>query len=111
MKHNYKVTGMSCAGCKTSVEGALGNLKEVKEVSVDLKNEEVSIEMASHLELNQLQGALTKAGLHYTIEMPGSHSHQDHAPPSSKNLPKQTGNGVYYCPMHCEGEKTYQING
>lgn len=107
MKHTYKVTGMSCAGCQTSVEGALGNLKEVSNVTVNLKQSEVSIEMTSHIALEKLQETLLQAGLHYTIEVPsaeqGNHC-QD-------GISKQKGNGVYYCPMHCEGEKTHDEQG
>ena len=29
MKHTYKITGMTCHGCKTNVETSLSNLKEV----------------------------------------------------------------------------------
>ncbi|NOX35657.1 MAG: copper-translocating P-type ATPase [Deltaproteobacteria bacterium] len=107
MQHNYKVTGMSCAGCQTSVEGALGNLKEVTNVKVDLKQSEVLIEMTSHIALEKLQETLLKAGLHYTIEMPGT-EHHDHL---HDEILRQKGNGVYYCPMHCEDEKTYDEHG
>ena len=45
---------------------------------------------------------------HYTIEMPGTENQHCHH--QDKTTP-QKGNGVYYCPMHCEGEKTYYENG
>ncbi|MFK5982833.1 MAG: cation transporter, partial [Flavobacteriaceae bacterium] len=100
MKHTYTITGMTCTGCKANVEGALGNLNEVTEVSADLKKEEVIVEMTSHISLEKLQETLLKAGLHYTITMPG---HEKNA-----EVKKSVdGNGVFYCPMHCEDEKTY----
>ena len=100
MKHTYKISGMTCTGCKTNVEEALENLKEVTNVVADLKKEEVYVEMNKHVALEKLQETLLKAGLHYTIEMPG---HKKHAE-AKKTV---DGNGVFYCPMHCEDEKTY----
>ena len=100
MKHTYKITGMTCTGCKASVEGAIGDLNEITNVSANLKKEEVVIEMTSHITLENLQETLLKAGLHYTIAMPGHEIH-------TVEKPIVDGNGVFYCPMHCEEEKTY----
>jgi len=75
MKHTYKITGMTCTGCKANVESALGNLKEITKVKANLKEESVVVEMTSHVSLEKLQETLLKAGLHYTIEMPGHEKH------------------------------------
>jgi len=106
MKHShiYKVTGMSCMGCQTSVEGALSSLNEVTKVDVDLKKEEAVLEMSTHLSVDKLQETLLKAGLHYTISMPADDEHQ-------QEVPKEAGNGIFYCPMKCEGDKTYSEEG
>ncbi|GKT11646.1 MAG: P-type Cu+ transporter [Thiomicrorhabdus sp.] len=104
MKHLYKVSGMSCIGCQNSIEQALNKLEDVLSISVNLKQLEVSIEMRSHIPLEKLQDALINEGLHYTIEIPsieGEHQCQHEIPKQEK------GKGIYYCPMHCEGEKTY----
>ncbi len=109
MKHTYKITGMTCNGCKTNVESALTSLKEVQKVSANLANKEVEIEMISHISLEKLQDTLIKAGLHYTIEIPGKeniHSLKEH-----KKIKVEEGNGTFYCPMHCEGEKIYNQPG
>ncbi len=100
MKHTYKISGMTCTGCKTSVESALSNLNEITSIVTDLKKGEVTLEMTKHIPLEKLQETLLKAGLHYTIEMPGHEKHTEVKIPVD-------GNGVFYCPMHCEGEKTY----
>ncbi len=102
MKHTYKITGMTCTGCKANVEDALGNLNEVTRVLADLKKEEVVVEMTSHVSLEKLQETLLKAGLHYTITMPGHEKHAEVKKPVD-------GNGVFYCPMHCEDDKTYTL--
>jgi len=104
MKHTYQITGMTCTGCKTNVESALGNLKEITKVVASLKEETVDLEMMSHVSLEKLQETLLKAGLHYTIEMPGHEKHTE----AKKSI---DGNGIFYCPMHCEGEKTYDKAG
>ena len=56
MKHTYKITGMTCVGCETSVESALGNLKEITKVETNLKKEEVVLEMTSHVSLEKITG-------------------------------------------------------
>jgi len=110
MKHTYKVTGMSCTGCQTSVEQALSSLAEVEKVTVNLDRAEAIIEMTTHISLEKLQETLLKAGLHYTIELPANDAHHKKHEDHHKDS-KQKGNGVYYCPMHCEGEKTYDKPG
>ena len=107
MNYSYNVIGMSCMGCKTRVENALIQLKEITNVIVDLKQSTVSIEMAVHVELEKLQTALLDAGLHYTLELPKTAHNSPHSRKEQNDLPKQKGGGVYYCPMRCEEEKTY----
>jgi len=101
MKHTYKITGMTCTGCKANVESALGNLKAITKVDANLKNNEVTLEMTQHVSLEKLQETLLKAGLHYTIStLEGLKTLQELVKPKD-------GNGIFYCPMHCEDEKTY----
>ena len=111
MKHTYRVNGMSCIGCKNSVEQALRELNEVQKVTVDLQKSEAIIEMTSHILITRLQDTLLNAGLHYTIELPDDVNeipkHEHHH--DTTKIVKE--NGVFYCPMHCEGEKTYSKSG
>ena len=100
MKHTYNIQGMTCNGCKTNVENALSNLKEITKVEAFLKEKTVAIEMSSHISIEKLQETLLNAGLHYTIEMPSHKKHKE-----VKLI--EEGNGVFYCPMHCEDDKTY----
>ena len=76
MKHTYEVLGMSCDGCKTSIEDALLQLPAITKIVVDLTTKEVSIEMGTHIQLPVLQQALLDAGLHYTIQTPSDNVHQ-----------------------------------
>ncbi len=108
MRHTYKITGMTCIGCKTNVESALGSLKAITKVDADLKKEEVIVEMSTHVSLEKLQETILKAGLHYTItDLTGFQNPLG----LNKGKPKVDGNGIFYCPMHCEKERTYDQAG
>ena len=58
MKHTYTVTGMTCNGCKASVEKAIRGISEVEKVSIDLEKSEAVVEMSSHISTGKLQNAL-----------------------------------------------------
>jgi cation transport ATPase len=58
MKHTYTVTGMTCNGCRTSVENKLNSLNNVTNATVNLENEEATVEMSKHISLETLQNAL-----------------------------------------------------
>jgi P-type Cu+ transporter len=105
MTHTYRVSGMSCSGCENSVQNALTTLPEVTKVTTNLKKEEGIIEMTSHVPLEKLQETLMKAGLHYTISLPGDERRTEDP------VEVVEGNGVFYCPMQCEGDKTYHKPG
>lgn len=64
MKHTYKVTGMTCGGCKASVEKYLSEIKEVTSVTVDLEKGEAEVQMNTHVSAETLQKALPEK---YTI--------------------------------------------
>lgn len=109
MKHTYQINGMSCNGCKSHVTEALSEIENIQDVLVSLEEGTAEIEMSEHVELEILQEALDDLSGNYSIQLPGDHSHHEH-PKKEKNK-KQNGNGVFYCPMHCEGEKTYDEPG
>jgi Cu+-exporting ATPase len=112
MKHTYQIHGMSCNGCKTHIEEALRKVEGVSNVSVDLPKAEAVIEMQSHIPLEKLQKALKNSGGNYSITLPMKEmSSPEMSPPrlSPKSIAK--GSGVFYCPMHCEGSKTYDKEG
>ncbi|MGC6431714.1 MAG: heavy-metal-associated domain-containing protein [Jejuia sp.] len=64
MKYTYTVTGMTCNGCRTSVEDKLNAIPEVEKASVNLETSEAIIEMSKHISITQLQDALPEK---YTI--------------------------------------------
>lgn len=106
MSHKYAITGMTCDGCREHVQKTLSEVDDVQHVEVDLKNSEASIEMRHHIPLEEFQSALEKDGGKYQIHLP------DKQPSQKKDKTKKgRGTGTFYCPMHCEGEKTYDQPG
>ena len=107
---------MSCNGCKTHVEQALSKVYGVNNVSVNLQKAEAVIEMPTHIPLEKFQEALQNSGGNYSISFPEKEiTDKDKKEFTSiaKSALKQTikSSGVFYCPMHCEGEKTYDKHG
>ena len=106
MTHTYNIHGMTCNGCRSHVEQTLKNVDGVRDVQVDLQKAEATVEMESHISLERFQQALEEDGGAYSISLPGTaHSHHKKKEPAGKKT------GTYYCPMHCEGDKTYDQPG
>ena len=108
MKHIYHIHGMTCNGCRSHVEETLSKVKGVSKAMVDLKKAEATIEMDSHIPIETFQEALKKDGGRYSIHNIGEHHHTE---TKKEEQPKGIGTGTFYCPMHCEGEKTYNHSG
>lgn len=104
MNHTYKVTGLSCNGCKAHVEEALSQIDGINVVHVDLENGSVNLEMSREIELDELKSKLEEDGGRYDIHQM---NHVVIEEDQSKSDKKIEGNMVYYCPMHCEGDKVY----
>ncbi len=64
MKHTYKITGMTCNGCRNSVEEKLKKVPGVVGASVDLEQEIAILEMQTYISTELLQTALPEK---YTI--------------------------------------------
>lgn len=60
MTHTYLVSGMTCNGCKASVEKAILTVKGVEEVSIDLESSIVNIKMTNHIPIKTFQEVLPK---------------------------------------------------
>ena len=109
MKHTYHIHGMTCNGCRSHVEETLSKIEGVSKATVDLDKAEGTIEMESHIPIETFQEALKKDGDRYSIHKQ-SEQHQ-HSNDKKKEQPKGKGTGTFYCPMHCEGDKTYDEPG
>ncbi|RDK87363.1 heavy metal translocating P-type ATPase [Marinirhabdus gelatinilytica] len=109
MTHTYHIHGMTCNGCRTHVEETLSKVEGVTNATVNLEKAEATIEMESHIPIEKFQEALKADGGQYSIHQNGEHHHTH----DKKNVekPKGKGTGTFYCPMHCEGDKTYDQPG
>ncbi|KUO69047.1 MAG: ATPase [Lutibacter sp. BRH_c52] len=111
MKHTYKIIGMTCNGCRTNVEDTLNNIKGVLKATVNLEEGIAEVEMENHISTETFQQEFLKAGLHYSITDFDPNSANEKTEKTVAIKPIKDGNGIFYCPMHCEGEKTYEKAG
>lgn len=111
MEHTYKIKGMTCNGCRSHVEKTLNEVEGVIEARVDLEKAEARISMEKHIKIERFENALQEAGGNYHILMPGDESHDHEHSHSKPEKEKGEGTGTWYCPMHCEGDKTYDKPG
>jgi heavy metal translocating P-type ATPase len=102
MKHTYKISGMTCGGCKSHVQKTLEDIEGVTKVEIDLDKGNVEIEMTEHIALENLQKQFE--GSNYMI-------HPKDTKVEEKKKTEKGIKGTYYCPMHCEGEKVYKESG
>jgi len=109
MKHTYHIHGMTCNGCRSHVEETLSKVEGVSKATVDLDKAAATIEMESHIPIETFQIALKNDGGRYSIHNLGEHHH--HTKEEKEEQPIGKGTGVFYCPMHCEGDKTYDKSG
>jgi len=139
MQHRYTLSGMSCDGCKTTIEHALNELPGVH-AEVTLNPPSITITSQKHIPLQQLQEIISKLGPYQigeahqhtsevpsdqSMEVPPIHSKQQHNHSAQSNATMHqsqtlatpdkahhsTSADKYYCPMHCEGEKLYDSPG
>jgi Cu2+-exporting ATPase len=110
MKHTYQIHGMTCDGCRSHVEKVLNTIEGVKKVRVNLERKQAEIEMETHIPLTVFQEALQNDGGAYSIQMPGDPHPHTKKPTSKKNRGSKE-KGTFFCPMHCEGDKTYDQPG
>lgn len=112
MKHTYKITGMTCDGCRNHVQSTLSKVTGVNEVSVDLAKKEATVIMEAHVAIELMKEALKNDGGRYDIHLPGEHIEHKHPLPEIKKQKRNDdGDGKYYCPMLCEGDKKYENPG
>ena len=105
MTHTYYVKGMSCSGCEMTIKKSLEAVEGVSQAVANTKEKTVVVEMTQHVPFETLKAALE--GTHYALVT----SLEEATPAPKPQTPTQKGTGVYYCPMRCEGDKTYDHPG
>lgn len=101
----YNVLGMSCEGCQKKIFSALNDLEGIK-ADVNLAGNFVEITSEQEIDLEQLNTELKNAG-NYVLEDPEKPKSTEFIPPQDRVSPSS----VYYCPMECEGDKVYFVQG
>lgn len=116
MKHQYRIIGMSCMGCRSHVQEALSEVDGITLAEVNLELGKAELTMEHHIAIETLDQAIKEAGAHYSIK-PWSEksdccsSKEEHQQEKQKELKTSQKAGEYYCPMFCEGDKTYPKAG
>ncbi len=105
MTHTYYVKGMSCSGCEMTVKKSLEAIEGVSQAVANTKEKTVVVEMTQHIPFETLKAALE--GTHYALVT----SLEEATPAPKPQASTHKGTGVYYCPMRCEGDKTYDHPG
>lgn len=105
MTHTYYVKGMSCSGCEMTIKKSLEAIEGVSKVVANAKEKTAVVEMSQHVPFETLKTALE--GTHYTLVT----SLEEATPAPKPQASTHKGTGVYYCPMRCEGDKTYDHPG
>jgi copper chaperone CopZ len=67
MKHNYKVTGMTCGNCEAKVKSTLLMLENVTNVEVSKEENLATITMEKHISIAHFQDVLTAKDPKYII--------------------------------------------
>ena len=101
----YNVLGMSCEGCQKKISSALNNIEGIK-ADVNLAGNFVEISSEQEIDLEKLNTELKNAG-NYVLEDPEKPKSTEFIPPQDR----VSLNSVYYCPMECEGDKVYFVQG
>ena len=108
----YAVYGLTCQGCVNSTTNLLKKDSAIKSVSISLEDKTIDIEMQPRLELKRLQELLE--GSEYSIAMThdaeAETKHNEKKEEARKAIASQEGT-IWYCPMMCEGDKTYDEFG
>ncbi len=101
----YNVLGMSCEGCQKKISSTLNDLEGIK-ADVNLAGNFVEIISQQEIDLEKLNAELKNAG-NYILEDPEKRKNTEFIPPQDR----VSISSVYYCPMECEGDKVYFVQG
>ncbi|MGI9526326.1 MAG: heavy metal translocating P-type ATPase [Weeksellaceae bacterium] len=106
-RETFYVKGMSCAGCEATVRDRLSEVNGVEKISIDLKDNSVTMNLTKPVSFAKLARSLEDT--HYSLHKTKKELEENKAS-SQTNLNPNTAQ-EYYCPMMCEGDKTYDKPG
>ena len=107
--YRYAIYGLTCQGCVKITTDSLKEDPAIKHVAISLEENSIDIEMQPRLELERLQELLKDSG--YSIAMandPEAEAAHNKAKEEARKKAMEGNEGaIWYCPMMCEGYKTY----
>ncbi|MDT8347167.1 MAG: heavy metal translocating P-type ATPase, partial [Flavobacteriaceae bacterium] len=109
MTQTYYVSGMTCDGCKKHVTHILTSIIEADSISVSLEEQTAQIIVDKKLNFKKIKSNFEEES-HGAYRLFSSKE----ALENSINETQQTQNpeaNTYFCPMRCEGDKTYDKPG
>ncbi len=103
--YTYYIQGMTCAGCGETVTDSLKSVDGVEKIKVDLNQQTAVIRTNKYVPFFRLKKALSNT--HYTL-----HKSKEDLEKAESGEPVIDESKVqeWYCPMMCEGDKTYPEN-
>lgn len=106
-----RIEGMHCDGCRKSVQSALEGVAGIDAVEVDLKAGKAMCKAHVIPDWEAVEKAMHALGGYQAI--PWKEGAEDASPKTEakKKTSPMKGKGVWYCPMRCEGDKTYDQPG
>lgn len=97
-------------GCRHHVQQSLEGVAGVLHAEVDLEQGLATVEVEREIPVQVFQEALAKHGGRYSLHLPGSVPEPDSTKITTASN-SGSGSGIYYCPMRCEGDRTYNKPG
>lgn len=110
--YRYSIYGLTCQGCVNTTMDLLKKDPAIESVAIILDENKIDIQMQPRLELKRLQELLKDSG--YSISMtddPIAEKAHHQAKEKAKAAAHNQSSTIWYCPMMCEGEKTYDKPG
>ena len=106
MEQYVAIDGMHCNGCVSRVKNSLESMEGIQEAEVTLHPGQAIIKSDRLFTSEQVEIHLSSIG-NYTAEV--LDEPRKESPPAMIELDvvEDKGPGIYYCPMLCEGDKTY----
>ncbi len=107
MKEIFYISGMSCEGCKRNIERSVSQVSGVLSQTVDLGSKSLVIESDHRIDIEELKSSLSTFKGKYKISEDPIDEQDQHVRPRVHDMAPS----IYYCPMFCEEDKTYDSPG
>ncbi len=108
------VEGMGCQSCVSKIQQALLSVKGVEEATVSLSEGTAGIRYQPSMVTREMLASVVRESgytLHFDGGEPAGSSAGHNLRPAKSTEAAHRDGDTYYCPMRCEGDKTYDQPG